>query len=110
MKSTRRTWLIGSLAAPALAQSGLPAPISMPRTIRLGLIGYDGHVEEILRVLPQLPDVTLSAVAEAGSDPMAVKSHARNRYFAKAQKYGTAAEMLSNEKLDVAAICNNDGE
>jgi len=40
----------------------------LPRKIRLALAGFDGHPEEILRVLPQLPDVELVAVAGAESD------------------------------------------
>ena len=110
MKSTRRKLLAVGLAAPALAQTVPAGTVSLPRKIRLGLIGYDGHVEEILRVLPQLPDVTLAGVADAGSDPGAVRSHARNRYIGEARKYSTTAELLSKEKLDVAAICNNDGD
>jgi hypothetical protein len=45
-----------------------PAPeVRLPRKIRLALAGFDGHPEEILRVLPQLPDVELVAVAGEGS-------------------------------------------
>ena len=106
---TRRALLLESLAVPALAQAISAAPISLPRKIRLALIGYDGHVEEILRVLPQLPDVTLAAVADAASDPAVVRSHQKNPFIAQAPKYATTAELLTNEKLDVAAICNNDG-
>src|SRR5438067_1734155 len=110
MKSTRRSLLMNSLAASALAQQKSSTLIALPRNVRLGIIGFDGHVDEILRVLPQLPDVKLVAVADAGSDPTATASAERNPYVREAHHYDTGAALLSREELDVAAICNNDGE
>lgn len=110
MKRSRRSLLVNSLGASALAQYNSSLSIPLPRKVRLGIIGFDGHVDEILRVLPQLPDVKLVAVADAGSDAVAVQSSARNPFVREAHKYGTAAELLAHEQLNVIAICNNDGE
>src|SRR6202011_927243 len=95
---------------PGLAQQTPKALLSLPRKVRLGIIGFDGHVSEILGVLPQLPDVKLVAVADAGSDPAAIESSARDPYVRQARRYGSGAAMLSGGELDVVAVCNNDGD
>ena len=110
MNQTRRSLLAGTLGFSALAQSGAPPAILLPRKIRLGIIGFDGHVDEILRVLPQLPDVTLAAVADAASDPGAIATYSRNQYVSRARRYATTDEMLARQPLDCVAICNNDGD
>jgi predicted dehydrogenase len=83
--------------------------VRLPRKIRLALAGFDGHPEEILRVLPQLPDVELVAVASEASDPGAQANALKNRYAAKARRYDTLAQLLAAEQLDVVAICNHNG-
>jgi len=66
-RTSRRRLLAGTLGSSLLAQVE-PAPeVRLPRKIRLALAGFDGHPEEILRVLPQLPDVELVAVAGEGA-------------------------------------------
>jgi hypothetical protein len=61
-RTSRRRLLAGTLGSSLLAQVE-PAPeVRLPRKVRLALAGFDGHPEEILRVLPQLPDVELVAV------------------------------------------------
>src|SRR5580698_9364540 len=42
-------------------------PVKLPRRIRLGLIGLEGHPSLILNPLPNLPDVELVAISEDGS-------------------------------------------
>jgi len=92
-----------------MAQSGATPEVRLPRKIRLALAGYDGHPEEILRVLPQLPDVELVAVADEGSDPAAQAGVLKNRYAAQARRYPALTQLLSAESLDVVAVCNNNG-
>ena len=70
-RTSRRSLLAGSLGSALLAQVDTPPEVRLPRKIRLALAGFDGHPEEILRVLPQLPDVELVAVANEESDPAA---------------------------------------
>lgn len=83
--------------------------VRLPRKIRLALAGFDGHPEEILRVLPQLPDVELVALAAEDSDAAAQTGALRNAYAAKARRYDTLAQLLAAETLDVVAVCNNNG-
>jgi predicted dehydrogenase len=83
--------------------------LKLPKKVRLGLIGYDGHVDDVLRMLPDLPDVELVAVADDSSAPNATRSALRNTFVAKAHRYAAYAEMLEREQLDCVAICNNNG-
>jgi predicted dehydrogenase len=106
-RPSRRGWLLGA-AAPLLGAAA--APVRLPHKVRLGVVGFDGHVGEILRELPKLPDVELVAAADAGSDPGAKKSALRNAAVAKAKFYAGCEEMLDRERLELVAICNNDGE
>jgi predicted dehydrogenase len=96
-------------AAGAAAITGRAATVNLPRKVTLGLIGYDGHPEEILRHLADFPDVELAAVADAGSDRRAVESTLRNPFAARARRYADYAEMLNRERLDCVAICNHNG-
>src|SRR5207247_10301763 len=56
MNWSRRAWL---MAMAASTVTGRAATVKLPGKVRLGLIGYDGHVAEILRPLPDFPDVEL---------------------------------------------------
>lgn len=97
--SSRREWLAGA-AASALAQTA--APVRLPRKIRLGLIGTDGHYPEILDPLPRLPDVEFVAVSDNGGKGIASLPAAR--------PYLGYREMLDKERLDVVGVCNTNGE
>jgi predicted dehydrogenase len=92
-----------------MAQVETPPEVRLPRKIRLALAGFDGHPEEILRVLPQLPDVELVAVANEESDPAAQTNVLKNRYAAKARRYETLTQLLAAEQLDLVAVCNHNG-
>ena len=108
-RSSRRRLLAGTLGSGLLAQVGAPPEVRLPRRVRLALAGFDGHPEEILRVLPQLPDVELVAVAEEESDPEAQANVLRDRFAAKARRYETLAQLLAGEQPDVVAVCNHNG-
>ena len=88
-RTSRRSLFAGTLASALMAQVETPPEVRLPRKIRLALAGFDGHPEEILRVLPQLPDVELVAVANEESDPAAQTNVLKNRYAAKAHRYET---------------------
>ena len=107
--TSRRRLLVGTLGGSLLAQVDAAPEVRLPRKIRLALAGFDGHPEEVLRVLPQLPDVELIAVADEGSDPDAQAGALKNRYVAKARRYETLARLLAAEQLDVVAVCNHNG-
>jgi predicted dehydrogenase len=100
---SRRGWLAGAFGSALAAQT----PVS--GKIRVGLSGFDGHPEEILRVLPQSPNIELVAVAADGSDPAARTAGLKDQFAARAHQYDALDDMLSHEKLDVVALCNNGG-
>jgi predicted dehydrogenase len=76
--------------------------VRLPKPVRVAIIGTEGHTGEITGPLSQLPDVELAAVAH--SDPAALKR------AGKATAYRDYRQMLDREKLDVVAVCNNNGE
>lgn len=108
-RTSRRLLLAGTFGSALMAQVDTAREVRLPRKLRLALAGFDGHPEEILRVLPQLPDVELVAVAGEGSDPGALANGLKNRYAATARRYETLAQLLAAEQLDVVAICNHNG-
>ena len=97
------------LAMAAAATRGRAAAVKLPRKVTLGIIGFDGHVSEILDRLPDFPDIELAAVADAGSDPRAIASALKNPPAARARHYPDYPEMLQRERLDCVAICNHNG-
>src|SRR5690349_4658835 len=105
MNWSRRTLLLAAAAASA----GRAATISLPRKVRLGIIGYDGHLSDILDHVSDFPDIELAAVADAGSDPRATRSALRNPLVSKARRYPDYPEMLERERLDCVGICNHNG-
>lgn len=100
-QTTRRSWLAGA-AVSALAGRQSEEPVRLGRKVRVGIIGLDGHYTEIVNPLPRLPDVELAAVA--------VRDARAAARFAPARVYGDYREMLDRERLDVAAVCNTNGE
>jgi predicted dehydrogenase len=102
---TRRTLLATAAAAlPAAANE----PVRLPKKIRLGIIGFDGHPGEITGPLPQLPDIEVVAICDA--NPQVLARQAKNPRLASARQYPGYREMLAKEQLDLAAVCNNNGE
>ena len=66
---TRRSWIAGAAAAAS------PAPLRLPRKIRLAFIGLAGHTGEVLNPLKNLPDVEIAAFWDP--DPKAAARLAR---------------------------------
>jgi len=97
------------LAISAAAVTGRAEPVKLPRKVRLGIVGYDGHLSEVLNHVSQFPDIELAAIADAGSDPRATQTALKNPRMARAKRYADYPEMLQRERLDCAAICNHNG-
>jgi len=55
--------------------------VRLPKKIRLGMIGFDGHPREILGQLKHLPDVEPVACAIDGSDPLSLESNFKNAFL-----------------------------
>ncbi len=94
---TRRTVLAGAAAFQAPRDT-----VRLPKKVRLGMIGFEGHPGEILTPLKQLPDVELAAVSDP--DP------ARLKRYSSIHTYADYRRMLESEQLDVVAVCTNNGE
>lgn len=101
---TRRTLLATAATMPLAAAE----PVKLPRKVRLGIIGFDGHAGEITGPLPQLPDVEVVAICDA--NPNVVARQGKNPRLAGAHQYSNYKEMLAKEQFDVVAVCNNNGE
>ncbi len=71
-------------------------PFRLPKKVRVVLIGSEGHTGEILAPLPNLPDVEL--VGTSGKTVNGVK------------EYRDYRQLLDEQKPDIAAVCNNNGE
>src|SRR5438552_2752222 len=104
---TRRA-LVFSPAALTAAAAVPPAPVRLPRKLRVAILGLDGHVGEIVDQATRLPDIEIVAVSDA--DSKAVTKLLGKPQLAKAKAYSDARQMLESEKLDLVAICNNNGE
>lgn len=96
------------LAAPAAALApAATAAVRLPRKIRLGLIDIEGHVGEVIRPLPQLPDVEVVAIAHP--DAAVAERQKKNPRLANAKHYTDYRRMLDAEKLDMVSVCNANG-
>lgn len=97
------------IAATGLALApAATAEIRLPKKIRLGLIDLEGHVSEIIRPLPQLPDVEVTAIAHPDA-AVVQKQTARNKRLAGAKHYTDFRKMLDAEQFDVVSVCNANG-
>lgn len=100
---SRRHWLAGA----ALASVQTPEPIRFGRRIRIALLGLEGHMNEILRPLPRLPEVEVTAIADP--DEKAMAAAVRNPRLRGARLYTDYRRMLDREELDLVAIGGPNG-
>jgi predicted dehydrogenase len=80
---------------------------SMPERIRVGIIGLEGHYSEITNASKLLPSIHITALA----DPTAavLEKAIRSPVFASATSWTDYRSMLAHEKLDVVAVCGENG-
>jgi len=102
-----RRYMLAGLAGGALG-APLPQMLRLPRPIRLGLVGFEGHTGEVLDPLPRLPDVRL--VCAASGDPEALRKFEQGKRGAGVKLYSDYRRMMDAERLDLVAVCNNNGE
>src|SRR2546422_106651 len=79
-----------------LAAAAVPA-LRLPKKIRIGIAGMEGHVSEILRPIEGLPDVELISVADPDPKRMSKLAPAVRRY-------SDYRPMLEKEQLDLVGI------
>ena len=101
---SRRRWI----TAAALATRAFAQPVRLPRKVRLGMIGLEGHIGEILHPLDAAPDVEIVAIQDRELSRM--KEVARHKHLSAARQYGDWHELLDREKLDLIATCGTNGE
>lgn len=104
---TRRRLLAAAVSVRLLSGQETLRPIRLPRKIKLAMIGFDGHPEEVLRHLSRLPDVELVAYAVDGTDPAVLASIRKDKTVQQARSFDSYQDLLASEKIDVAAVCNN---
>jgi predicted dehydrogenase len=97
MHVSRRTVLIGTAAAASAA-------VKLPDKVRLAIIGFQGHPDEIIRPLPQLPDIEVVGIQD--TDPAVLERQTRNPRLAGAKKYSDYRRMLDETKPGLVAVCN----
>ncbi len=105
---TRRTMLQAGGAAfarPLAAQQQRPA---LPRPVRVGLLGLEGHFSEVIEAARLMPEIRIVAVA--ASNPREIQRLRSNKALAGAAHYDDYRRMLDAEKLDVIAICNENSQ
>ncbi|GAB4372026.1 MAG: Gfo/Idh/MocA family oxidoreductase [Bryobacter sp.] len=83
------------------------APLRLPRKVRVGVIGTEGHLEEVLRPLAVLPDVEIVAYADA--NPRGLANLAKRPPMAKAKGFADYRKMMDEVPLDVVGVVNDDG-
>jgi predicted dehydrogenase len=97
--------------APALSRRhflAAAAAIRLPRKIRVGMIGLDGHPTEVLRPLPQLPDVEITALHD--TDARTIARFQKDPRLASSRSYSDWRQMLDKEQFDVCGVCNANSE
>ncbi len=114
-KMSRRDVLLGASAIAAGTAAlrreltaGVPQDTSgFPETIRVGIIGLEGHYSEILDAVKILPRIRITAVSEKSADMLA--SASRNALLRNAKNYPDYRRLLDGEQLDVVAVCGENG-
>lgn len=103
MQTTRRQLLAG-----AAAMAAANAEVRLPKKIRLGLLDVEGHLGEVLKPLPRLPDVEVVAIAHP--DPAVAQKLVRgNPRLTEARYYNDWRRMLDEARLDMVSVCTANG-
>ena len=102
------TWTAGTTAAVLQSLGSEAAPeagtqVRLPETIRVGIIGLEGHYSEITRAARLVPNIRVVAVAEANAARL--QRAKRSPELERARSYADYRAMLDTEKLDVVGVC-----
>src|SRR4051812_281770 len=81
--------------------------LKFPETIRVGLIGLEGHYSDITSAAKTISNIRFTAIADANEDRL--KSARRNTAFANARVYTDYRKLLATETLDVVGVCGENG-
>lgn len=84
------------------------SPAAFDKKIRVGMLGLEGHISEILSPIKDLPNVEIAAIWEP--DPKRLQSVTSKGKAKSAKQYSSPEEMLDREHLDVVSICGPNGD
>jgi len=99
----RRDLLFAGAAAP-LAAAAAGADFKLPKDIKVGMIGFEGHFGEAVSVARMSEQVTITA-AEITNDREVSRSKNLPE-LAQAKRYDDYRKMLEAEELDAVCICD----
>jgi len=88
------------LFAPA-ALAAATESVRLPKKIRIGVLGFEGHTAEIIGPLNRVPDAEIVAYWDSTGK--------KQGKLSSAKQYTDWREMLSREKLDVVSVTNDNG-
>jgi predicted dehydrogenase len=105
----RRKFLSGLVATAAALplRNFAAAAVRFPETIRIGIIGLDGHVSDITTAAKSIPQVRFTAISDPSENRL--KSATRNAVYQNATAYNDWRKLLAAEKLDVVGVCGDNG-
>jgi predicted dehydrogenase len=94
----------GWISFPMVEAIAVQVPgLRLPKAVRVGIIGLEGHISEIIEIARQVPQVKIVAVAE--DDPDLASNAARSEPIKSARLHANYHQMLDQERLDVVAVC-----
>src|SRR5260370_39941464 len=85
-----------------LAAAAVPA-LRLPKKIKIGIAGMEGHIGEILNPIQGLPEVELVSASDADPARMA-------KLAPGVRRYSDYRQMLETERLDLVAIGGSNGQ
>jgi len=99
--------LIGAAALWPLRNVEADAVARFPETIRIGLIGLEGHYSDITLAAKAIPNLRFTAISDPNESRL--KSAGRNAVFANARTFVDYRKMLASEPLDIVGVCGENG-
>lgn len=106
MKIPRRDFIAGIIAAALSARFRVfadDAKIRFPETIRIGVIGLEGHVSDITSAANVIPNLQFTAISDP--DEKRLNTAVRNSTYQNAKAYTDWRKLLASEKLDIVGVC-----
>ena len=104
---SRRNFLAGASAV-ALSSVSALASFRLPGTIRVGLLGVDGHIDDVLDARRVFPNFQVQAISDKNLQRL--KEVGDRIGIPVEHRYTNHQMLLDREKLEVAGICGSDGE
>jgi predicted dehydrogenase len=97
--------LVATAAALPLRNFSADAAVQFPETIRIGIIGLEGHVSDITSAAKAIPSVRFTAIFDPNENRL--KSAAQSAVYQNATAYNDWRKLLGGEKLDVVGVCGD---